>query len=266
MTNPTTNQHGGGGPPAAPPVPEPPFAERARTLMHLGRTGTLATQLRKHPGFPFGSVAPYGLDADGCPTFLISTMAVHTQNLLADRHASLLVTQPGWTDDPLAGARLTLVGPVAAVSPGDLAALRDDYLARHENARYWVDFDDFGFYRMDVQDLYYVAGFGAMGWVDAGAYRSAGPDPLADQAAGILDHMNADHADALVLYCQAFGGVAAEAATMTGVDRMGFRVRARTADRLQGLRINFPREVRTPMEARTVLVEMVKSARARLAP
>jgi putative heme iron utilization protein len=265
MTTVTTNQHGGGGRPARPSVPEPPFAERARTLMHLGRTATLSTQLRKHPGFPFGSVAPYGLDAHGQPTLLLSTMAVHTQNLLGNPHASLLVTQPGWTEDPLAGARLTLVGAVTAVPAAAVAPVREDYLGRHENARYWVDFEDFAFYRMAVADLYYVAGFGAMGWVDAAAYHAAAPDPLADHAAGILEHMNADHADALVLYCTAFAGVAAEQATMTGIDHMGFRVRARSGDRLQGLRINFPRQVRTPLEARTVLVEMLKDARARVA-
>jgi putative heme iron utilization protein len=261
MTVPPPNQHAGGGAPAAPAAPEPPFAERARTLMHLGRTGTLSTQLRRHPGFPFASVAPYGLDDRGRPAFLISTMAVHTQNLLGDARASLLVTQPGWTDDPLAGARLTLVGSVTAVPDGDRAAVREDYLTRHHNARFWVDFDDFGFYRMEVEDLYYVAGFGAMGWVEAEAYRNAAPDPLADHAAGIVDHMNADHADALALYCLAFAQVRADAATMTGVDRMGFRVRAQVGDRLQGLRINFPREVRSPMEARKVLVEMVRVAR-----
>src|SRR5512140_2359630 len=222
MTTVTNNQHGGGGRPAPPSVPEPPFAERARTLMHLGRTATLSTQLRKHPGFPFGSVAPYGLDAHGQPTFLISTMAVHTQNLLGNAHASLLVTQPGWTEDPLAGARLTLVGAVTAVPATAVAPVRENYLGRHEQARYWVDFEDFAFYRMAVADLYYVAGFGAMGWVDAAA-----SDPLADHAAGILDHMNADHADALVLYCSAFAGVAAEQATMTGIDYMGFHLRAR---------------------------------------
>ena len=264
MSSPTSNQHAGGGPPPTPGVPEPPFAERARTLMHLGRTGTLSTQLRKHHGFPFGSVAPYGLDAAGQPTFLISTMAVHTQNLLADPHASLLVTQPGWTEDPLAGARLTLVGPVTPVPSDTLAAVRADYLARHDNARYWVDFGDFGFYRMAVEDLYYVAGFGAMGWVEADAYRSASPDPLAEHEGGILEHMNTDHADALVLYSKAFASFDAEAATMTGIDRMGMRIRARNGDRLQGLRINFPRQVHTPMEARTVLVEMVKTARERL--
>lgn len=213
-------------------------------------------------GFPFGSVAPFGLEANGHPTFLVSHMAMHTQNLLADPRASLLVTQPGWTGDPLAGARVTLLGLVAPVPADEVADVRTGYLARHESARYWVDFDDFAFFRMEVVDLYYVAGFGAMGWVDAGEYGATAPDPLADAASGILDHMNADHADALVLYCRVFGGVPAESATMMAVDRLGFRVRARVGERLQGLRINFPHEVRNPEDARAVLVEMVRQARA----
>ena len=262
MTTRGSNQHAGSGtasPIAAPP--EPSFAERARTLLYLGRVGTLSTHSRKAPGFPFGSVAPYGLDRAGRPTFLISTMAMHTQNLAADGRASLLVTQPGWTEDPLAGARVTLVGTVVPLPDGDDGGVRDDYLARHENARHWVDFDDFAFYRMDIVDLYYVAGFGAMGWVDAAEYGRAAPDPLADSAPGILTHMNADHHDALKLYCRVFAGVEADEATMTAVDHLGFRVRARTGERLQGLRINFPREVRSPEAARVVLVEMVRQAR-----
>src|SRR6266704_7079752 len=77
-----------------PAVPEPAFAECARTLMYLGRIGSLSTLSRKQPGFPFGSVMPYGLDDHGRPIFLISTMAMHTQNLQADPRASLLVTPP----------------------------------------------------------------------------------------------------------------------------------------------------------------------------
>jgi len=229
--------------------------------MHLGRVGTLSTHSRKAHGFPFGSVAPYGLDESGQPTLLISTMAMHTQNLVADGRASVLVTQPGWTDDPLAGARVTLVGTVAPLPSEHVAAVRAEYLARHDNARHWVDFDDFGFYRMEIVDLYYVAGFGAMGWVDAAAYRTAAPDPLADSAPGILAHMNADHRDALKLYCRVYAGVEVDDATMTAVDRLGFRVRAQSGDRLQGIRINFTREVRTPADARSVLVEMVRQAR-----
>ena len=261
---PTASDHVGGSTQPAPPVvPEPPFAERTRTLVHLGRVGSLSTQLKKHDGFPFGSVMPYGHDADGNPTLLISTLAVHTQNLLADPRASLLITQPGWSEDPLAGARVTLVGRAALVPDEARAAVREDYLARHDNARYWVDFGDFAFYRLTVDDLYYVAGFGAMGWVEAEAYRAAAYDPLADSAAGIIAHMNADHADALLLFCRAFANVAAESATMTGIDRMGMRIRAQVGDCLQGVRVNFPADVHTPLEARKVLVAMVQQARQR---
>ena len=85
-----------------PAVPEPSFAERARTLVYLARIGSLSTVSRKQPGFPFGSVKPYGLDEHGRPIFLISTMAMHTHNLQADSRASLLVTQPDTSGDPLA--------------------------------------------------------------------------------------------------------------------------------------------------------------------
>lgn len=245
-------------PSTTPPVPEPPFAERVRTLLHVARTGALSTHSRKCPGFPFGSVMPYGLDAAGRPTFLVSSMAMHTQNLGADPRASLLVVQPGWTDDPLAGARATLLGEVRRL---DDAAVRTAYLERHPPARSWVDFEDFAFYRMEVADLYYVAGFGAMGWVAAADYLAASPDPLVDVEAAIVGHMNADHADALVAYCRHYAGVAADAATLTSVDRMGFRVRARVGDRLHGVRINFPSEVRTTEEARSVFVGMLRTAR-----
>jgi heme iron utilization protein len=247
---------------ATPAVPEPPFAERVRTLLHVGRTGTLATQSRKRPGFPFASIMPYGLALDGGPTFLISSMAMHTQNLASDPKASLLVAQPGWAEDPLAGARATLIGEVRRLDDAGTEAVRDDYLTRHPNARAWVDFDDFAFFALTVVDVYYVAGFGAMGWVEAGDYRDARPDPLVDVEHAIVTHMNADHADALALYCRHYGRVAADSATMTAVDRLGFRVRARTGERLQGLRINFPHEVRSSDEARQVLVAMVREARA----
>src|ERR1700745_2583345 len=98
-----------------PPVPEPTFAERARTVVYLGRIGSLATLSRKQPGFPFGSVMPYGLDDHGRPVFLISTMAMHTQNLRADPRASLLVTQPDSDGDVLGSSRVTVLGDVLRI-------------------------------------------------------------------------------------------------------------------------------------------------------
>src|SRR5215472_17802349 len=102
MTSSSARKHAGPGPATdLPPVPEPSFAERARTLVYLGRMGSLSTLSRKQPGFPFGSVMPYGLDDQGRPIFLISTMAMHTQNLQADPRATLFVTEPGASGDPL---------------------------------------------------------------------------------------------------------------------------------------------------------------------
>jgi putative heme iron utilization protein len=260
----SNSEHGAGAAGIA-SVPEPPFAERARTLLHLGRTGTLSSHSRHTAGYPFGSVAPYGVDASGRPTLLISTMAMHTQNLLADARASLLVQQTGSEESPLALGRVTLVGDAGRVPDDDVASVREDYLARHPDAQHWVGFGDFAFYRLDVREVYFVGGFGAMGWVDAAAYRGAEHDPLADSERAIIAHMNADHADALRLYCSAFAGIEAEEATMLSCDRMGFRVRARIGTDLRGVRINFPREARTSNEARVVLVEMVRAARSRTA-
>lgn len=243
---------------------EPSHAERARTLIETGRLGTLSTQLTEHGGGPFGSLMPYGVDGDGQPILLISRLAVHSRNLAADARASLLVAEAG-DDDALALGRVTLVGRVAPLADDERAASRDGYLARHASAAAWVDFADFAFHRLAVDAAYFVAGFGAMGWVDGGDYRAATPDPLVPYAPGILAHMNADHADALRLYCQAFAGITTEQATMTAIDRLGMRVRAETADGARALRIAFPRPVHTSNEARVVLVEMVRDARARVA-
>jgi hypothetical protein len=256
------NRHAGPPRPAgAPIVPEPTFAERARTLAHLGRTGTLATISRRHAGHPFGSVMPYALDAAGRPLFLISTMAMHTQNLEADPRASLLVTQPDWDGDPLAAGRLTLMGQARRLSAPETAEARSVYLERHHRAGYWVDFDDFGFWRLELVDVYFVGGFAAMDWVTATDYAAAQPDPLADAAPGIVAHMNRDHADTLLTYARHYAGEAADEATMVTVDRLGFKLRLRQGDRLSSVRVAFPREVTTAGQSREVLIEMLRHAR-----
>src|SRR5580693_5025726 len=262
MTASSVRKHAGPAPPSdQPAIPEPSYAERARTLMHLGRVGSLSTLSRKQPGFPFGSVMPYGLDEQGRPIFLISTMAMHTQNLKANARASLLVAQSSADGDPLGASRVTLVGNVRSIPESEVALARKLYLARYANSKYWVDFEDFSFYRMDVVDVYYVGGFGVMGWVAASEYYLGQPDPLADKATEIIQHMNADHGDALVLLARAFAGIESQEVAMSSVDRLGFHVHLKAKDGTHGARIAFLREVRSSAEARQVLVEMVAQAR-----
>jgi heme oxygenase (biliverdin-IX-beta and delta-forming) len=249
--------------PALPQLPEPSHAERIRTLMSLTSIATLSTLSRKHPGFPFGSLMPFALDSFGQPLFLISNMAMHTQNLKADSRCSLFVGQAGPEGDALGTARATLIGNAEPVPENDVDDARKRYLARHENSRYWVDFSDFSFFRLQPIDLYYVGGFGVMGWVDAQDYEHAAPDPLAEAAPGILTHMNADHVDAMILLAGSHAGIDATEATMTSVDRLGFSLRLKTTNGVKGARINFLREVATPQDTRAVLVEMVRQARAR---
>ena len=253
-------QHAPGGP-ALPQPPEPSHAERIRTLLSVTSVATLSTLSKKHLGFPFGSLMPFALDAAGRPIFLISSMAMHTQNLKADPRCSLFVGQAGTDGDPLGAARATLVGHAEPVREDEVGSVREKYLARHQNSRYWVDFPDFSFFRLQPIDLYYVGGFGVMGWVEAAEYEIAAPDPLAEVAPGILAHMNADHVDSMIVLARSHAQLEATEATMTSIDRLGFYVRLKTNDGMKGTRINFPREVTTAQGAREVLVEMVRKAR-----
>ncbi len=188
-------------------------------------------------------------------------MAMHTQNLNADPRSSLFVMQAAGDSDPLGCGRATLMGRAASIPEDELAVARAAYLATHESSRYWVDFADFGFFRLELIDIYYVGGFGVMGWVDAREYGAALPDPLATTAAGIIGHMNADHANAMILLARKYAGIEATEAAMTAVDRLGFHLRLRTADGMKGTRINYPGEVRTREDARKALVEMVRRAK-----
>ena len=194
--------------------------------------------------------------------FLISSMAMRSQNLQADTRASLLVTAPDVGGDALGAARIALVGNVQAIPQPAVPEARNLYLAHHTRSMYWADFEDFSFYRMDVVDVYNAGGCGVMGWVSASDYDRARPDPLVDSMAEIIQHMNVDHKDALGMLARMFAGIQSQEATMTTVDRLGFHVRMKISGGMRGARIACLREVSSAAEARKVLVEMVQQARS----
>lgn len=261
-----SEQHGRGGAPPEPPLtPDdtraPSHAERSRTLVASRTTGTLCTIAIEPAGYPYGSFVTFALD-DGAPVFLISKLAAHTQHLEADPRASLLVAEDH-AEDPLANGRVTLVGDAARLE--DSPSARSAFLAVHPSASYYVDFSDFAFWRLTVASVRYIGGYGRMSWVDGSAFCDAAPDPLAPHAAGILEHMNEDHEDALVAYARAFTrATEAEQAVMTAIDRYGFEMSVTTPSGPRPARIAFATPIATPAEARAALVALVAEARAAL--
>ncbi len=243
-------------------IPTPTHAERARTLAAQISTGTLCTITNEPVGYPYGSFVTVAFD-NGDPVFLISALAEHTKNLERDSRASLLVAE-GSAADPLANGRVTLVGPCTRVE-GDGVSARAAFLAAHPNAAYYADFRDFGFWKLHVMSIRYIGGYGRMSWIDKADWQSAEPDPLGPVAAGIISHMNADHADAIVLYCKAFSRVTDVAsASVTGVDRYGFEMSANTTEGPRPIRVAFARPASTPEEVRATIIALAKEARSTL--
>lgn len=268
----TDDPHSRGGPPtyiqegARPPTP----AERARTLVAGAIDGTLSTLAVDPEGYPFGSIVTYALDDQGAPLVLMSTMAEHARNLARDARASLLVTEGGDGAGRLAAARATLVGTFAPVADGHQAAAVERYLEVHPGA-FWARFPDFSMHRLTIEAIRYVRGFGEMGWIDPADFAAADPDPLAAAEAGIVEHMNDDHAASLATMVAAFLPVegVVTGVTMTSCDRYGFEVRLTLAptepggaDGLAFGRLGFPEPLTDPGEARQAMVERVRAAEA----
>jgi putative heme iron utilization protein len=234
----------------------PSHAERCRTLAAQAKSATLSTIALEPRGFPYGSLVTVAVDVVGRPLLLLSELAEHTRNLQACPDASVLLTEPlGTHDQPLALGRVTILGPCARVSAAEQTNVREAFLKQQPGASYYVDFEDFGFYRLEPTALRYVGGFGRMSWVSADEYRVAEPDPLAAAASEILSHMNGDHADAVLAYARGLAGIHdATSASMTAVDRYGFEIAAVTPKGPQAARLAFDAAVATPDDVRRSMV------------
>jgi hypothetical protein len=244
-----------------PDVPTPTHAERARTLVQSVTTGTLCTLAQEPPGHPYGSFVTFAMEGSR-PVFFVSELAEHTKNLRRDPRASLLVAESK-EGDPLANGRVTLLGTCREVPDAEREGTKEAYLAAHPNASYYVDYADFRFWRLDVESVRYIGGYGRMSWVGLDDWSGAEPDPMAPLARGIIDHMNEDHRDAMVSYCRVFSKATdATAATMTGVDRYGFEMSAQTGRGPRPIRLAFSGAISTSEEARREMVDLVRRARA----
>jgi putative heme iron utilization protein len=228
----------------------------AKKLMREARSGALAT-LMPGSGDPYCSLVNVATAFDGAPLLLISTLAVHTKNLIADSRVSLMLDERK-EGDPLEGARVMLMGR-AAVTTDEHDRRR--YLARQPEAEMFAGFADFAFYRLEIASAHLVAGFGRI--VDLKPQDIlvdvAGADDLLAAEERASAHMNEDHADACRLYATRLAGAAEGDWRCAGFDPEGLELQhGRVA-----VRVPFPQRVNGAGPLRAVLVQMAETARAR---
>jgi putative heme iron utilization protein len=236
---------------------EPAPQDAARDLLRSALKAALAT-LDRSSGYPYASLVTIATEPDGAPLLLISKLALHTQNLAADGRASLMIDGTSPVGDPLAGGRVTLIGRATIT---DSPTARPRYLARHPHAAMYADFPDFAFYRLNVERAHFIGGFGRI--VDLSPADILvdlnGAEALVAAEAGIVAHMNEDHADAVRLYATRLLGAHDGDWRMVGIDPQG-------ADLVldgEARRLLFASRITTPDEARKELVRLVGVARAR---
>lgn len=232
-------------------------AKLARSLLRRSRQGALAT-LQAGSGDPYCSLVNVASHADGSPILLISRLAVHTRNLLADSRVSLMLDEraPG---DPLEGARIMLAGRAEPAAAADSASLRRRYLSAHPSAEAFVDFKDFSFFQIRPAAAHLVAGFGRIVDLEPGQFLTDISDAgaLLEAEQGAIDHMNADHRDAIALYATRLLGAGPADWRCTGCDPDGIDIEADTVT----LRLDFPRRIVTPAALREVLKQLADQAR-----
>jgi len=231
-------------------------AQAAKKLLRESRSGALAT-LFAGSGDPYCSLVNVATEASGAPLMLLSQLALHTRNLKADPRASLMLDERK-AGDPLEGSRIMLMGKVAAA---DDPVARARYLARHPQAEAFAGFGDFAFYQFAVERAHLVAGFGRI--VDLTAERIltdlTGAAEVLEQEGGAIEHMNADHADAVRLYATKLLGAPDGAWRCVGCDPEGLELQLDGA----ALRLPFPQRVTGPGALRDMLVQLAREARAR---
>ncbi|MDO9354765.1 MAG: pyridoxamine 5'-phosphate oxidase family protein [Solirubrobacteraceae bacterium] len=245
-------------PPAATRSP----AEEARTLVDSQIAGSLASL--SDDGTPWASIVTYGATAKGEPVLVLSSMAEHGRNLQREPRCSIVIAEPVEDGvDPLDRARVTLAGRIVDVDGEEADSAIEAHAENFPHARAYARYGDFTTYVLKVERVRWVGGFARMGTVEAADYAAAEPDPTWPGVADARAHLNADHADALVLWARTLGGYDdAATATCEAIDRYGVDLKVVTPRGPASARVAFAEPVAAPVGLRAAPLERVTRANA----
>ena len=271
------------------------IAEQAKTVCYVANSATLSTfsskdctdlskedlcaEINYSKGLPFGSYVDYILDDKGWPVLLLSEQSLHTENLLQENKASMMIQMPSASNGnkskfgtipgntaTAAMARVTLLGEVVPVDNEDLPLLKSAFSIVHSYSERLVDSPKFKFYKLKPNAVYYVGGFGVMSkWIPTTEYELAEPDMLAQEVSNLMRRLNSEHYDELLNSCSAYLGIEkedVEIVQVKGVDRLGMdlRVTRSSTGATDEYRIGFRDRVTSSEDAKSEIIKTFQEA------
>lgn len=253
-------------------IPSSDAAAAARRLLRRARSASLSTLMAATgaganggragggaAGWPYGSLVTMACDTDGSPILLLSRLADHTRNLLADARGTLLIEEASRRANPQSGPRVSLIGRIGHSDAACEPRHRRRFLARHPSAAGYAGFTDFAIYRMTVERAHYVGGFAQARRLEGGAVTcgAAAARAIAEAEPTVIDNMNRHHAEAVALYARHLLGRRGGGWQLVAVDPDGCDLRAGAAL----ARLEFPRQASDAAALRAILAELAQAAR-----
>jgi putative heme iron utilization protein len=220
--------------------------------------GVLSTISLAVEGYPFGSVTPYCLDDQFRPNLLISGIAQHTKNIQENSKVSLTIVEENTNTNKQAKGRLTYIGDAKKVE--DDKNIKRRYTSYFPESKEYFKTHDFHFYRIEPVRLRYIGGFGKIFWLEQeemftkNIFNNEGESR-------VINHMNEDHKHNIKDYLSNLLQleVTDEANFwMAGMDQFG--VDLILNKKLH--RLNFDSPLTSPEQAREIMVELAKKAKA----
>lgn len=238
------------------------YTKEARDFVTMNKHAVLSTTSVDKPGYPFGSIVPYDIDNQARIIIQVADISQHYKNLTADHRGSIIVTDQFGSHDPQAHARATVLAEFSKVPNDEFEEVGWSYKGRFPESLERERAHGFLYLRGVPTAVRWIGGFGEIGWISAQNFSDAAADPLAYIALDIIDHMNADHEEAMKTLISAKSDIdpKGKKVMMTNIRSTDFTLQAINGIGSERLTVDFPEPVGDASKARGALISMLGDA------